>query len=44
MARGCFKDPQNIERIENGKTNPTAYVLYEIAKALGVEPKELLDF
>ena len=44
LAKACFKEPQSIERLENGKTNPTGYYLYEIAKALKIPLKELFDF
>jgi len=27
LARACMKDRQSIERIENGKTNPTLFTL-----------------
>ncbi|MCW8898300.1 MAG: helix-turn-helix domain-containing protein [Flavobacteriales bacterium] len=43
LARACMKDRQSIEKIENGKVNPTAYTLYEIAQALSVNPSELLN-
>ncbi len=44
LARNCFKDRQSIERLENGKINPSAYYLYEVASALNVSMKELIDF
>lgn len=44
LAFACGKDPQSIERIENGKSNPTAYYLYEISLALEVHPNELINF
>lgn len=44
LARLCDKDRQAIERIENGKVNPTAYILYQIAKGLNVDLKTLMDF
>jgi putative transcriptional regulator len=44
LAREAGKDRQAIEKIENGKVNPTLYSLYEIAKALGVPLPTLLDF
>ncbi|MDW3196766.1 MAG: helix-turn-helix transcriptional regulator [Cytophagales bacterium] len=44
LARACGKDRQAIEKLENGKVNPTLYSLYEVAKALDVHPKVLLDF
>jgi putative transcriptional regulator len=42
LARESGKDRQAIEKLENGKVNPTAYSLYEISKALGVSLAELL--
>ena len=44
LARACGKDRQAIEKLENGKVNPTLYSLYEVAKALGVSLKEVVDF
>jgi putative transcriptional regulator len=44
LARACEKEPQSIERVENGKTNPTIYYLNEVAKALEISLKELFDF
>ena len=44
LARNSFKDRQSIERLENGKINPSAYYLFEIASALKVSMKELIDF
>lgn len=41
LARACVKDPQTIERIESGNTNPTLYTLYEVATALEVQLVEL---
>jgi len=43
LARACGKDRQAIEKLENGKVNPTLYSLYEVAKALEVPLSELLD-
>mgnify|MGYP006180186709 CR=1 FL=1 len=42
LARACSKDRQAIEKIENGKVNPTIFSLYEIAKALKVSLEELV--
>ena len=36
--------PQAIEKLENGKVNPTLYSLLEIAKALDVSLATLVDF
>lgn len=44
LARACNKDRQAIEKLENGKVNPTLYSLLEISKALGVSLKKLVDF
>ncbi|APD05822.1 hypothetical protein UJ101_00270 [Flavobacteriaceae bacterium UJ101] len=44
LARACDKDRQALEKLENGKVNPTIYSLLEIAKALEVELKDLVSF
>ncbi len=44
LARACHKDRQAMEKLENGKVNPTLYSLLEISKALGVPLKKLVDF
>ncbi len=44
LARACNKDRQAIEKLENGKVNPTIYSLLEIANALEVPLKKLVDF
>ncbi|KAB1155305.1 helix-turn-helix transcriptional regulator [Tenacibaculum aiptasiae] len=44
LARACNKDRQALEKLENGKVNPTVYSLLEIAKALEVPLKELVNF
>lgn len=44
LAHRCNKDPQSLERVENGKTNPTSFYLYEIALGLEVEISELFSF
>ncbi len=44
LARNCDKDRQSIERLENGKINPSSFYLYEIAKGMEISVKELLDF
>ena len=44
LARASFKDRQNIERIENGKNNPTVFFLYQLAKAMNINIKEIFDF
>tara|TARA_Y100000588_G_scaffold143343_1_gene157345 strand:- start:1648 stop:1869 length:222 start_codon:yes stop_codon:yes gene_type:complete len=44
LARACNKDRQAMEKLENGKVNPTLYSLLEISKALGVSLSELVRF
>lgn len=39
-----FKDYQSIGRIENGRVTASVYTIYQILKALEVNPNELLDF
>ncbi len=44
LAHLCGKDCQSLERVENGKTNPTAFYLLEVCKALDVSLNEFFDF
>lgn len=44
LALQCDKDQQNIQRLEKGRMNPTAYYLWELAQALNIPVKDLLDF
>ena len=44
LARAAEKDRQAIEKLENGKVNPTLYSLLEIAKALDIKLKKMVDF
>ncbi|WP_042719992.1 helix-turn-helix domain-containing protein [Flavobacterium sp. B17] len=44
FARACNKDRQAIEKLENGKVNPTLYTLLELANALEISLRELVDF
>lgn len=44
LASLCDKDRQSIQRLEKGRMNPTAYYLTEIAEALKISTKDLLDF
>ncbi|MCG8331881.1 MAG: helix-turn-helix domain-containing protein [Chitinophagales bacterium] len=44
LARACEKDRQAMEKLENGKVNPTIYTLLEISKALDVPLVELVRF
>ncbi|WP_228408457.1 helix-turn-helix domain-containing protein [Chryseobacterium takakiae] len=43
FARACNKDRQAIEKLENGKVNPTLYTLLELANALEISLGELVD-
>lgn len=43
LARACNKDRQSIEKLENGKVNPTLYTLLEVANALGISVSKLVD-
>jgi len=43
LARATEKSPQAIEKLENGKVNPTLYSLLEVAKALDVSLSTLVD-
>jgi putative transcriptional regulator len=44
LGERCDKERQNIYRLEKGLMNPTAYYLTEIATALEIPVKELLNF
>ena len=44
LARNCNKDRQAIEKLENGKVNPTLYSLFEIDNALEIPLKKLVSF
>jgi transcriptional regulator with XRE-family HTH domain len=44
LARACNKDRQAIEKLENGKVNPTLYSLLEVAQALSVGLSQLVKF
>jgi len=44
LARRCEKERSSIERIENGKINTSVFIIYEIAIALDVHPKEIFEF
>ncbi|MEZ4970413.1 MAG: helix-turn-helix transcriptional regulator [Flavobacteriaceae bacterium] len=43
LARACNKDRQAIEKLENGKVNPTLYTLLEIANAMEISLPKLVD-
>jgi len=43
LARATLKDRQSIERLENGKVNPSLYYLQEVAKALDVPLTQLIE-
>lgn len=44
LARACNKDRQAIEKLENGKVNPTLFTLLEVANALDISLSKLVDF
>ena len=44
LARACFKDRQSVERLENGKINPSIFYLHEIAEALEIPVSQVLNF
>lgn len=44
LARACGKDRQAVEKLENGKVNPTLFSLYEIASCLEVSLTQLMNF
>lgn len=44
LATKCDIDDSKISKIENGKFNIKLSTIIELAKGLGIEPKELLDF
>lgn len=44
LARACDKDRQALEKLENGKVNPTLFTLLEISRALEVRIKDLVNF
>ena len=43
LARACGKDRQAIEKLENGRVNPTLYTLLEIAQSLQVPLSDLVN-
>lgn len=43
LARACSKDRQAIEKLENGKVNPTLYTLLEVANALEISVSKLIE-
>jgi transcriptional regulator with XRE-family HTH domain len=40
LANKIGKDHPSINKLENGKVNPSYYFLYEVANGLGVDVKE----
>jgi transcriptional regulator with XRE-family HTH domain len=43
LAFACGKDPQSIERVENGKSCPTVWYLFELSQVLEVSLSEFFD-
>jgi len=44
LALRCDKDRQNLNRLEKGRINPSAFYLLQISKELNVPLKDLFDF
>lgn len=44
IAERCDIEHADIKRYVDGKINPTLLSLFELAKGLGVNPKDLLDY
>ena len=44
LACECGKEHKSIERVENGKSNPNAFYLKELANALGVDISDFFSF
>lgn len=44
LAIRCDIDKSNIGKIENGRFNLQLTKIFELAKGLDIEPKQLLDF
>jgi transcriptional regulator with XRE-family HTH domain len=44
MAELCNLDNSNISKIEHGKFDVQLSTIVELAKGLGVHPRELLDY
>ena len=43
LARLTEKDRQSIHRLEKGQINPSIYYLFEVATALKIPLRELID-
>jgi len=44
LAQQCNLDHSDIRKIEKGKRNIQLSTILELAKGLGIQPKELFDF
>jgi len=44
IAASCDLEHSDIKRYVDGKINPTLLSLLDLAKGLGIHPKELLDY
>ena len=44
LASKCDLDDSQISKIENGKWDVQLSTIFELAKGLEVDPKELIDF
>jgi len=43
IAANCNVEHSDIKRYVDGKINPTLLTIIDLAKGLGIDPKELLD-
>ncbi|ALL07003.1 hypothetical protein AQ505_16830 [Pedobacter sp. PACM 27299] len=43
IAANCNVEHSDIKRYVDGKINPTLLTIIDLAKGLGIEPKELLE-
>jgi transcriptional regulator with XRE-family HTH domain len=44
LASRCDVEYADIKRYENGEINPTLITVVELAKGLGIQPKEMMDY
>ncbi len=44
LAQNCNLDHSDIRKMEKGKRNIQLSTVLELAKGLGIQPKELFDF
>lgn len=44
VSSAMVRDQQSLQRVESGRVNPSLTYLLDLAKALQIDPKDLLDF